>query len=136
MKFRRGDLLWINCDPSVGVEPRKTRTCVVVSNDQANEDSRWAAVTVVVTQKFVAADAWRPFLVDLRAPRSTLADARFANCSQVMTYDRNRIVKAAGRLSLEAILDVDKALKLHLSLDEDLFEVHERYARYHARRAR
>ena len=39
VEFRRGDILWIQCDPSLGVEPRKTRTCVVVSNDVANQAS-------------------------------------------------------------------------------------------------
>jgi mRNA interferase MazF len=48
VEFRRGDILWIQCDPSVGVEPRKTRTCVVVSNDVANRYGQ--AVTVIPTQ--------------------------------------------------------------------------------------
>ena len=135
MTFRRGDVLWIRCDPSVGVEPTKTRTCIVVSNDRANEDSNWAAVTVVPTRGYSKQDAWRPYLVDLRAPRSTLAEKRFANCSQVMTYDRDRIVRHGGRVSLEAVLDIDRALKLHLSLDEELLEVHERHVEYATRRA-
>jgi len=37
IEIRRGDILWIQCDPSVGVEPQKIRTCVVVSNDIANQ---------------------------------------------------------------------------------------------------
>ena len=130
MTFRRGDVLWIRCDPSVGVEPKKTRTCVVVSNDRANEDRDWRAVTVVTTRSYAAKDAWRPYLVDIRAPRSNLSEKRFANCSQVMTYDRDRIVKSGGRVSLAAILDIDRALKLHLSLDESLLEVHERHVAY------
>ena len=133
MTFHRGDILWIRCDPSVGVEPKKTRTCVVVSTDRANEDPRWLAVTVVPTRKFVAQEAWRPYFVDLRAPRSTLSDARFANCSQLMTCDRSRIAKAAGRVSFDAIVDIDKALKIHLALDEDLPDVHERQAEYRRR---
>ena len=43
--IRRGDVVWVNCDPSVGVEPRKTRTCVVVSNDIANRYGQ--AITIV-----------------------------------------------------------------------------------------
>lgn len=27
--FQRGDILWIQCGPSIGVEPQKIRTCVV-----------------------------------------------------------------------------------------------------------
>ena len=69
VEFRRGDILWIDCDPSVGAEPRKTRTCVVVSNDLANRHG--ATLTVIPTLAYTAERAQRPFLVDLRKPRST-----------------------------------------------------------------
>ena len=112
--FRRGDILWIQCDPSVGVEPRKTRTCVVVSNDVANRYGQ--AVTVVPTQAYTADRAARTNMVDLRAPRSTLAAARIANASMVMTYDRDRVVRRAGRISAEAQRAVDRAMGTHLGL--------------------
>src|SRR5438309_6145918 len=67
---RRGDVIWIDCDPTIGVEPRKTRTCVVVSNDIANQHG--AAITVVPTQQYTAERAGRAYMVDLRQPRSTL----------------------------------------------------------------
>jgi mRNA interferase MazF len=113
-EFRRGDVLWIQCDPSVGVEPRKTRTCVVVSNDVANRYGQ--AVTVVPTQAYTAERAARVYMVDLRAPRSTLAAARVANTSMVMTYDRDRVVRRAGRISAETQVAVDRALGTHLGL--------------------
>jgi len=112
---RRGDVLWINCDPSVGVEPRKTRTCIVVSNDIANEFG--AAVTVVPTQAYSADRAGREYMVDLRKPRSTLSDPRVANASMVMTYDRARIVSREGRVHRDALLALDRALSVHLGLE-------------------
>ncbi len=115
-EFRRGDILWINCDPSVGAEPTKTRTCVVVSNDIANT---WGAVvTVVPTQRYTAERASRAYIVDLRAPRSTLQRARVANASMVMTYDRARVVRKAGRLHADAMVALNEALSLHLGLVE------------------
>ena len=42
--------MWLGFDPSIGVEPKKTRTCVVVSNDAAN--THGAAITVVPTIKY------------------------------------------------------------------------------------
>lgn len=114
--FRRGDVLWIDCDPSVGAEPKKTRTCVVVSNDIANQ---WGAtVTVVPTQKFSAERASRSYMVDLRAPRSTLREPRVANASMIMTYDKARVVKKAGQLHSEALDVLNRALALHLGLVE------------------
>jgi mRNA interferase MazF len=111
---RRGDVLWIQCDPSVGVEPRKTRTCVVVSNDIANRFGQ--AVTVVPTQAHTGERAARAYMVDLRKPRSTLGDPRVANASMVMTYDRARVVRRAGRISADAQRRLDRALAMHLGL--------------------
>lgn len=33
----RGDLYWVNLDPTIGAEIKKTRPCVVISPDAANE---------------------------------------------------------------------------------------------------
>lgn len=112
----RGDILWINCDPSVGVEPRKTRACVVVSNDLANRYG--ATVTVVPTLSYDASRAARPFNIDLRAPRSTLKAARVANVSAVTTYDRIRVVSRAGSVSSDTMARLDRALAAHLGLAE------------------
>jgi mRNA interferase MazF len=112
--LRRGDVVWVNCEPSIGVEPRKTRTCVVVSNDLANRYG--AAVTVVPTQEYTPDRAARAYVVDLRAPRSNGAEARVANASMVMTYDRSRVAAKAGRVSAEALRDLDRALALHLGI--------------------
>jgi mRNA interferase MazF len=115
-RFVRGDLVWLNCDPSVGAEPRKTRTCIVVSNNSANQYGQ--AITVVPTQGFTEERAGRAYMVDLRAPRSDLKELRVANASMVMTYDRSRISSLAGRITKETLARVDVALRLHLALDE------------------
>ena len=114
--YRKGDLLWINCEPSVGVEPRKIRTCVVVSNDIANRYGQ--AVTVVPTQGYTVERASRGYMVDLRPPRSTLEEQRVANASMVMTYDRNRVAGKAGRITPATLTALDQALALHLALGD------------------
>jgi mRNA interferase MazF len=113
--YKRGDVLWIQCDPSVGVEPRKVRSCVVVSNDIANRHGQ--AVTVVPTQAYTAERARRAYMVDLRKPQSDLRQERVANASMIMTYDRDRVVKRAGRISGEAQAALDHALRVHLALE-------------------
>lgn len=111
---RRGDVLWVQCDPSIGVEPRKVRTCVVVSNDLANRYGQ--AITIVPTQAYTRERAAREYIVDLRRPRSTLEAQRVANASMVMTYDRGRIVRRAGKVSPDALVALDHALAVHLGL--------------------
>ena len=116
LELRRGDLVWVNRDPSVGAEPRKTRTCVVVSNDIANRYGQ--VVTVVPTQAYTRERADRAFMVDLRKPRSPLKQGRVANCSMIMTYDRARMVKVEGRVTRDALNAIDRALAVHLALGE------------------
>ena len=112
---RRGDIVWVNCDPSVGVEPRKTRTCVVVSNDLANRYGQ--AITIVPTQAHTKERAGRAYMVDLRRPRSPLREARVANCSMLMTYDRSRLVGVEGAASAATLAEIDRALLMHLGLE-------------------
>jgi mRNA interferase MazF len=112
--LRRGDVIWLNCDPSVGVEPNKVRTCVVVSNDIANRHGQ--AITVVPTQRYTAERARREYMVDLRRPRSSIEEQRVANASMIMTYDRRRAVAKAGRISPDAQRALDAALAMHLGL--------------------
>ena len=114
VEFRRGDVLWIGCDPSVGAEPRKVRSCVVVSNDIANQFG--AVVTVVPTQPHTSERARRAYMVDLRPPRSSLQHPRVANASMIMSYDRSRVVSKAGRVHAEAMAALDRALSVHLAL--------------------
>lgn len=110
----RGDILWICCDPSVGAEPRKTRTCIVVSNDIANRFG--LAITVIPTQAYSAERAERAYMTDLRHPRSTLTEDRVANASMIMTYDRTRVTKRAGKVTPQTLEDIDRALAVHLAL--------------------
>lgn len=109
-------MLWIQCDPSVGVEPKKVRTCVVVSNDIANRHGQ--ALTVIPTQAYTAERAKRAYMVDLRQPRSNITEPRVANASMIMTYDRNRVVKRAGRVSAGTLVAINGALQIHLGIEE------------------
>lgn len=113
-EIHRGDLFWVDCDPSVGAEPRKTRTCVIVSNDVAN--LRGGMVSLVTTQAWTAERAKRVFMVDLRRPRSTMEAPRLANASVVMTYDRSRLRGRVGKVHADAMTALDSALSLHLGL--------------------
>lgn len=111
---RRGDILWIDCDPSVGAEPKKIRSCVVVQNNDANQFG--ATVTVIPTLAFSSERASRPYKIDLRQPRSTMNKPRVANASMIMTYDRGRVVGRAGRVTSDALAQIDRALAVHLGL--------------------
>ena len=43
----RGDLYWVNLDPTIGSEIKKTRPCVVISPDAANQEGPLVIVAPV-----------------------------------------------------------------------------------------
>ena len=55
-------------------------------------------------------------MADLRHPRSTVREARVANASMVVTYDRARVTRRAGKVAPEALDGIDRALAMHLAL--------------------
>lgn len=131
MKFRRGDVVWIRCDPSAGIEPRKTRSCVVISNDKANQHA--SAITVIPTVGWTEERARRFYMVDLRRPMSTLLNPRLANCSMITTYDRNRIVEHAGAVSPAALGAIEQAVHRHLGFVADALDARELEVEYEIR---
>lgn len=116
LDLHRGDIVWVDCEPSVGSEPKKLRTCVVVSNEVANRFGQ--AVTVVPTQRFTAGRNGRAYMVDLRSPKSNLKADRIANASMVTTWDRSRFLKREGHVTKATLARIEAALKLHLGLDD------------------
>jgi hypothetical protein len=52
----------------------------------------------------------------VRKPRLDLEGARVANASMIMTYDRRRVIRRAGRVSVATQRTLDRALSIHLGL--------------------
>ena len=47
---RRGSIYWVSLDPSIGSETKKTRPCMIISNDQGNEFSQTVIVAPVTSK--------------------------------------------------------------------------------------
>ena len=104
-------------EPVRGSESSKRRPVVVVSNDGANE--RAAAlgrgvVTIVPVTSNVARVL--PFQVLITAGEGGLGRDSKAQAEQVRSIDVTRLASAIGRVPSELMLEVDEALRLHLSL--------------------
>lgn len=107
-KLKRGTVYWVNLDPTIGVETKKTRPGVIISNDAQNMVGRSviiAPVTSVVKKVY-------PFevVVDMAGKKSKIM------LDQIRTIDCQRLGSKIGKLNLAEIEELDKALKLVLSL--------------------
>ncbi len=105
---RRGDVFWINLDPTVGWEIQKTRPAVIVSNDSCNVHGM--RVLVIPITSNVTTLYPGEAMIQVGATRGrALGD-------QLRSVDKVRLGKRVGRLSVSEMRDVDEALRITLSL--------------------
>lgn len=106
--MKRGEVWWVEFDPGVGSEIRKTRPAVIVSNDAAN---RHLARVVVVP---ITSNTGRQYPGE--ALITVAGQDSKAMADQIMAADKTRLKTQLGTLSKADLLAVEDAIKLHLAL--------------------
>ena len=104
----RGEVWWVDFDPSLGGEIQKTRPAVIVSNDASNRNLN--RVQVVPITKRVSRVYPSEAAIDLNGePRKAMAD-------QIATVSKQRLKSKVGDLTNEDMLAVGRAINLQLGL--------------------
>ena|SRR5437764_10883498 len=107
-KIERGEIWWVNLDPTRGAEIRKQRPCVVLS---ANAINRWRATPIVVPLSASSEDA-----VPVVVAVPSAGPASVAVVDQIRAVDRSRFVSRHGRLSSVDLGALEDAIKRVLEL--------------------
>jgi mRNA interferase MazF len=105
---RRGDVYWVNLDPVVGSEIRKTRPAVIVSNDSCNRYGTRLIVLSITSnvESLYPGEA----IVQVKGKQGrALGD-------QIRSIDKSRLKARAGRLTAEEMSRVEEALAITLDL--------------------
>ena len=106
--MKRGEVWWVEFEPSVGSEIRKTRPAVIVSNDIAN---RHLARVVVVP---VNSNTGR--LYPGEAQVMVGGELRKAMADQIMAADKSRLKSRLDALQEADLKAVEAAILLHLGV--------------------
>jgi mRNA interferase MazF len=104
---RRGDVFLANLDPTIGVEIKKTRLVIVLSNDSINQFSQ--LVVVVPMTKNIAHLSPSHAVIPKGVARLTFTSK--AVTEQVKALDKRRLVKRLGNLTPSLLAQVERALK-------------------------
>jgi mRNA interferase MazF len=112
---RRGDVVVVGFDPTIGAEIRKTRPALVVQNDI---DNRLSPVTIVAAITSQIDDQIYPTEVRLSPPEGGLTKPSMVLLNQIRSIDKRRLVGRLGRLAPENMARVDRALQISLGLVE------------------
>jgi mRNA interferase MazF len=114
---RRGQIVIVRLDPTLGSEVSKTRPAVIVSNDAANATAtrlgRGVITVVPVTSNVTRV---YPFQVLLPARLTGLPRDSKAQAEQVRSVTVERIGHRLGQLPAALVSQLDQALRIHLSL--------------------
>lgn len=96
------DIYWVNLDPTVGHEIKKTKPCVIVSPDELNK--HLATVIVAPMTSNIKKYLFRSSCFFDNKNGSIAID-------QLRCIDKSRLVKKAGNLSYKEIIELKRVLE-------------------------
>ena len=111
---RRGAVVAVNLDPSIGRELMKTRPCLIVQSDLLNRHSQLTIVAPITGAENLKRG---PTFVAIGQGEAGLEKDSFVVCHQLRVVDEARLGRAYGQVKPETLSKVVEALKVVFDLE-------------------
>jgi mRNA interferase MazF len=106
--MQRGEVWWVNFDPSVGGEVQKQRPALILSNDASNKHLNRLQVVPLSSRVDRLYPSEAVVTVNGK-PHKAMAD-------QLTTVSKLRLSNRIGRLAAADLIQVERVVKLQLDL--------------------
>lgn len=106
--MKRGEIWWVNFDPAIGSEIKKTRPAIIVSNDTSNKYSNRVQVipATSATQKLYPPECY----IQIKGKHSkVMAD-------QIMTVSKERLYNQMGLVTPDEMNEIQRIILIQLGI--------------------
>ena len=113
MSIKRGDLFWVDLNPTKGSEQAGRRPVLVIQNDVGNEAAPTVIVAPLTTKSFT-----KEYPVNVHLPRGVagLKENSTVLFSQIRTIDKSRLERKIGHLPTSYLQKVNQAISISVGL--------------------
>jgi mRNA interferase MazF len=114
--MKRGAVVLVELDPTIGHEQRGLRPCVAVSDPAVNADQRFPLIAVVPVTGTRGDGALYP---QLSPGKSGLTKTSYALIDHLRSIDKRRIRRLFGCVANDELAAIDQGLELFLGLSPE-----------------
>lgn len=102
MELKQYEIVLVNLDPTIGVEMKKTRPCVIISPNEINKHLQTIVIAPITSST-------KPYPTRVELKNKTTNG--WIVIDQIRSIDRKRIIKKLGELSMIETVRVKSIIK-------------------------
>lgn len=108
----RGEVWFVDLDPTKGREQTGRRPCLIISDDRLNRSPADLVIVIPITSR----DKGIPSHVELNPPEGGLQLRSFIKCEDIRSISTDRLIKVMGTVKITTLDKVGQRLRLLLNL--------------------